>query len=86
MLAMSAARNGEPDRAVSWLLDDLFSFDDVGMPIGGARVPTPYFPGSGSLLLAVAMMAEGWDGSKGQAPGFPDSGWKVRAEGLQRAL
>ena len=86
MLAMSAARNGEPERAVSWLLDDLFSFDDVGMPTGGARVPTPYFPGSGSLLLAVAMMAEGWDGSEGHAPGFPDSGWNVRTEGMRKAL
>lgn len=34
MLAMSAARIGETDQAVNWLLDDLFEFDDVGMPIG----------------------------------------------------
>ncbi|THH08111.1 hypothetical protein EW145_g2934 [Phellinidium pouzarii] len=62
MLAMSAARNGEPEHAVEWLLDPIFTFDDVGMPTGGARAPVPYFPGSGGLLLAVAMMAEGWDG------------------------
>lgn len=86
MLAMSAARNGEPEKAVSWLLNDIFSFDDVGMPSGGARVPTPYFPGSGSLLLAVAMMAEGWDGSFGHAPGFPKTGWDVRTENLSKAL
>ncbi|KAH8110174.1 Six-hairpin glycosidase-like protein [Phellopilus nigrolimitatus] len=74
MLAMSAARNDEPEQAVSWLLNDVFSFDDVGMPTGGTRAPTPYFPGSGGLLLAVAMMAEGWDGSKGEAPGFRNRG------------
>ena len=86
MLAMSAARNSEPERAVSWLLHDLFSFDDVGMPTGGTRVPTPYFPGSGSLLLATAFMAEGWDGSSGPAPGFPRTGWNVRTEGMAKAL
>ncbi|KAG6865432.1 hypothetical protein C0991_002670 [Blastosporella zonata] len=86
MLAMSAARNGEQEKAIEWLLHPLFAFDDVGMPIGGVRVPTPYFPGSGALLLAVAMMAEGWDGSNGTAPGFPGSGWNVRVEGLSKAL
>ncbi|KDQ53928.1 hypothetical protein JAAARDRAFT_49552 [Jaapia argillacea MUCL 33604] len=82
MLAMSAARQGQPEQAIEWLLHPLFQFDDVGMPIGGVRVPTPYFPGSGGLLYAIAMMAEGWDGSQGMAPGFPMSGWNVRVEGL----
>ncbi|KIJ62306.1 hypothetical protein HYDPIDRAFT_176621 [Hydnomerulius pinastri MD-312] len=50
MLAMNAARSGEPEQALEWLLHPLFQFDDVGMPIGGVRVPTPYFPGSGGLL------------------------------------
>ncbi|KAF8066644.1 Six-hairpin glycosidase-like protein [Lyophyllum atratum] len=86
MLAMSAARNGNQEKAIEWLLHPLFAFDDVGMPVGGVRVPTPYFPGSGALLLAVAMMANGWDGSDGDAPGFPTNGWTVRAEGLSKAL
>ncbi|KAJ7594994.1 Six-hairpin glycosidase-like protein [Mycena floridula] len=86
MLAMSAARNGEPDKAVDWLLHSLFQFDDVGMPIGGVRVPTPYFPGSGSLLLATAFMAGGWDGSTGPAPGFPKTGWNIQAEGFHKAI
>jgi hypothetical protein len=31
------------------------------------------------------MMCAGWDGSKGDAPGFPKNGkWKVRWEGLQK--
>ncbi|EAU92083.1 hypothetical protein CC1G_09604 [Coprinopsis cinerea okayama7 len=99
MLAMSAARQGNQAKAVEWLLHPLFAFADAGMPIGGARVPTPYFPGSGGLLYAVAMMAEGWDGFEldegravgregmdyRQAPGFPE-GWDVRTEGIDRAL
>ncbi|KAH8817542.1 Six-hairpin glycosidase-like protein [Flagelloscypha sp. PMI_526] len=88
MLAMSAARNGDPEKAVDWLLDPLFQFDDIGMPVGGVRVPTPYFPGSGALLYAVAMMAGGWDGADKHtsAPGFPTTGWVVRTEGIGRAL
>ncbi|KAL9709592.1 hypothetical protein Ac2012v2_007331 [Leucoagaricus gongylophorus] len=85
MLAMSAARNGESESAIDWLLDPLYQFDDVGMPIGGVRVPTPYFPGSGSFLLAIAMMTAGWDGSEGKSPGFP-AGWNVQFENISRAL
>lgn len=86
MLAMSAARNGDPDKAVSWLLDPLNRFDDGGYPIGGVRVPTPYFPASGGMLLAVGMMAGGWDGSGDtHAPGFPQN-WTVMVEGMGRAL
>jgi len=83
MLAMNAARLGRPEKAIEYLLDPNFAFDDVGMPIGGPRVATPYFPGSGSLLLAVAMMAGGWDGDEG--PHFPE-GWQVEAEGFTPAL
>jgi hypothetical protein len=83
MLAMNSARLGDPEQAVAYLLNDNFMFDDVGCPVGGTRVPTPYFPGAGSLLLAVGMMAGGWDGSPG--PHFPD-GWKVEAEGFLPAL
>ncbi|KAF9500243.1 hypothetical protein BDN71DRAFT_1440840 [Pleurotus eryngii] len=87
MLAMSAARNRQTDKAVEWLLHPSFQFDDAGMPIGGVRVPTPYFPGSGSLLFAIAFMAKGWGGDGGEnAPGFPQDGWNVRAEGLNAAL
>ncbi|PBK66054.1 hypothetical protein ARMSODRAFT_977740 [Armillaria solidipes] len=85
MLAMSSARNGDAEEAVEWLLDPLFNFDDVGMPLTPVRHP-PYFPGSGGLLYAVAMMASGWDGSEGDAPGFPKDGWVVRYENLSKAL
>jgi hypothetical protein len=83
MLAMNAARLGRPEKAVEYLLDVNFPFDDVGMPIGGPRVATPYFPGSSSLLVAVAMMAGGWDGKEG--PQFPQ-GWSVEVEGFSPAL
>ena len=86
MLAMSAARLGEPEKAIEWILNPLLQFDDVGMPIGGVRVPTPYFPASGALLLAVGMMAAGWGNSTGVAPGFPKDGWNVQIEGLAQAL
>jgi hypothetical protein len=49
---------------------------------GFRRAAETYFPSNGSLLLAVAMMAAGWDGSHGAAPGFPEHGWVVRTEGL----
>lgn len=35
----------------------------------------------------VAYMAAGWDGSHGNAPGFPSDGsWVVKHEGLLKAL
>ncbi len=42
-----------------------------------------YFPSNGSLLLAIALMAAGWDGESTPAPGFPQDGhWRVRSEGV----
>lgn len=87
MLAMCAARLGEPDRAIAFLLTKApgFQFDERGLATGG---PFPYFPSNGGLLYAVAMMAAGWEGApKGHAPGFPAGArWKVKFEGLSRAL
>lgn len=87
MLAMCAARLGEPDRALDFLLHPSpgFQFDERGLATGG---PFPYFPSNGGLLYAVAMLAAGWDGApKRSAPGFPNDGrWHVRWEGLRPAL
>jgi hypothetical protein len=45
----------------------------------------PDLPGN-SLLYAIALMAAGWDGFGGRAPGFPDDGsWVVKWEGLNKA-
>ncbi len=85
MLAMMAARLGETERAVDLLMHPNFDFDARGYPVEGG--PWPYFPSSGGLLYAVAMMAAGWDGAPAHnAPGFPENGqWKVRWEQLRPA-
>ncbi|KAF2456051.1 Six-hairpin glycosidase-like protein [Lineolata rhizophorae] len=87
MLAMNAARMGRPQEAVDWLLDPGFQFDDVGMPIGGARVPTPYFPASAGLLWAVGMLAGGWYSDEGSTleDRWP-SGWQVHVEDFGKSL
>ena len=83
MMAMAAARSGEPKLAIDALLysSPKNSFDARGLSSGG---PFPYFPSNGGLLTAVAMMAAGWDGAPARhAPGFPDDGsWDVRCENL----
>jgi hypothetical protein len=85
MMAMTAARLGEPDKAV----DALFIESPKNRYLANGhnwqstRLPI-YLPGNGGLLTAVAMMAAGWDGCPNHpAPGFPDNGkWQVRYEGL----
>ncbi|MNQ34961.1 hypothetical protein D3C85_484350 [compost metagenome] len=114
MMAMTAARVGEPEKAVDWLFADLKNNQwgvtgmtprvhldehaDELVPVsagaggvemsvnpdgaGYRRAAETYFPSNGSLLMAVGLMAGGWDGSTGNAPGFPRDGWTVRVEGL----
>lgn len=82
MMAMAAARTGRPTLAIDLLMHPSpgFQFDEHGLATGG---PFPYFPSNGALLTAVAMMCCGWDGSQGNAPGFPkDGSWSVRYEGF----
>ena len=89
MLAMTAARLGDPRRAVDALLLD--TPKNVYRP-NGHNYQRPglgvYLPGNGGLLYAAAMMAAGWEGAPDRpAPGFPDDGsWMVRWEGLNRAF
>jgi hypothetical protein len=88
MLAMCAARLGEPERAVDALFLDT---PKNHYAINGHNYQRPgltiYLPGNGGLLYAVGMMAAGWDGSPSHsAPGFPWNGlWTVRYENLQPA-
>jgi protein-glucosylgalactosylhydroxylysine glucosidase len=88
LMAMTAARLGEPDRAIDALLLDTpknhygpegHVYQRPGLSI--------YLPANGGLLYAVALMAAGWDGApKRNAPGFPDNGqWIVRFENLHPA-
>jgi hypothetical protein len=87
LIAMTAARLGEPGLAVDALLMDVpkntylpngHNFQQSNLPV--------YLPGNGGLLTAVGMMAAGWDGCPDRpAPGFPDKGqWKVIYEGLKK--
>lgn len=108
LLAMTAARLHEPDKAVDFLLSSSrnFQFGVSGMTprvhlnehaadlvptaasnanadAGYRRLAETYFPSNGGLLLAVGLMAAGWDGDLTYLPGFPKQGWRVRAEGLR---
>jgi hypothetical protein len=86
MVAMTAARLGQPEKAVGALLMDKRT--NTYLPNGhnyqDERLRI-YLPGNGGLLTAVAMMCAGWDGSKEKDPGFPKDGkWDVRWEGLKK--
>ncbi len=84
MLAMCAARLGLPHLAVQCLLFD--SPKNVYLPNGHNRqadradIPC-YLPGNGGLLLAVGLMAAGWDGCSEKIPGFPLD-WEVTYEDI----
>ncbi|MEP7000885.1 MAG: glycoside hydrolase family 65 [bacterium] len=85
LVAMTAARLGEPELAVDVLLMDT---PKNRYHLNGHNYQRPgltiYLPGNGALLSATAMMAAGWDGGHAaHAPGFPRAGWTVRAEGLR---
>ena len=88
MLAMCAARLGEPERAVdALLLDTPKNHYALNGQVYQRPGLTIYLPANGGLLYATAMMAAGWDGApKKNAPGFPDNGqWNVRWENLRPA-
>lgn len=88
MMAMTAARLGDPEAAVAALLLDT---PKNGYGLNGHVYQRPdltiYLPANGGLLYAVAMMAAGWDGApERNAPGFPEDGkWVVRWENLRPA-
>ncbi len=85
MLAMTAARLGEPERAVdALLLDTPKNHYALNGQVYQRPGLTIYLPANGGLLYAAALMAAGWDGApKINAPGFPDNGqWTVRWENL----
>jgi hypothetical protein len=99
MLAMTAARLGEPERAVdALLLDTPKNHYALNGQVYQRPGLTIYLPANGGLLYAAAMMAAGWDSptpgnsgatsssAKRNAPGFPDNGqWQVRWENLRPA-
>ena len=88
MIAMTAARLGDPETALNALFID--TQKNTYLPNGHNFQTTDrlriYLPGNGALLTAVAMMCAGWDGCQEPLnPGFPQDGkWNVRWEGLQK--
>ena len=88
MIALCAARLGDPDTALKALLIDTQknTYLKNGHNFQTADRLRIYLPGNGALLTAIAMMCAGWDGCQEPLnPGFPKDGtWNVRWEGLQR--
>ena len=91
MMAMCAARLGRRKDAVRILMME--NPKNCYLPNGhnaqGDREDLPlYLPGNSGILLAVAMMAAGWDGDDGSsAPGFPgDGSFRVKAEKLSKYI
>jgi hypothetical protein len=84
MIAMTATRLYEPDKAIDALLMDTqkntylvngHNYQDKRLRL--------YLPGNGGLLAATALMAAGWQGCTQENPGFPKDGrWSVRWENL----
>ena len=88
MVAMTAARLGQPETALKALLINTQknTYLKNGHNFQTSDRLRLYLPGNGALLTAVAMMCAGWDGcTNPNNPGFPQDGtWEVRWEGLQR--
>ena len=85
MVAMNAARLGEPDKALDALLMNkrTNTYLKNGHNYQDERLRC-YLPGNGGLLMAVSMMCAGWDGCDVKNPGFPKNGnWDVRWEGFK---
>jgi hypothetical protein len=84
MIAMTATRLYEPEKAIEALLMDTqkntylvngHNYQDKRLRL--------YLPGNGGLLAATALMAAGWQGCTQESPGFPKDGrWNVRWENL----
>ena len=78
--AMTAARLGETDIAVSILTNQNFTNNGH---VAHKDLPL-YLPINSAYLAAAGLMIGGWDGApKVNAPGFPQDGqWSVMSEGL----
>lgn len=86
LMAMTAVRLGKPELAMDILLMETPKNEYVisGNNYQRLRTDLPlYLPGNGSLLLAVALMVGGYDGSEIEQPGIPKDGrWQVEYENI----
>ena len=88
VMAMTAARLGKKDMAIDLLLLDTpkNTYLVNGHNKQGEREDLPlYLPGNGALLLAVGMMAAGWDNSSFEGHLFPED-WQLEFESIDRYL
>jgi hypothetical protein len=86
MAAMAAARTGQPELALDFLLLDTPKNRYLPNGHNYQRSDLPaYLPANGGLLAATAMMCAGWAGGSNEStPGFPkNSKWSVRWENLR---
>lgn len=89
MCAMTAARLGERELALDFLLMDATKNTYL---VNGHNYQRPgltaYLPGNGGLLTAVAMMICGWEGSpEDECSGFPTNGkWTVKWQDIHSYL
>ena len=83
---MTAVRLKMPEKAIELLLKDSPKnfFEKNGNNFQKTRSDLPaYFPGNGTLLLAVAMMTAGFADCTEELPGFPNNGkWHVEYENI----
>lgn len=88
LMAMTAVRLDEPERAIELLLKDTlkncYLTSGNNMQISRKDLPL-YLPGNGSLLLAAAVMTAGYEGCDRELPGFPKDGqWTVEYENIDK--
>ena len=85
VMAMTATRLGRPEVAIEVLLKEteknVYVASGHNRQVLRSDLPL-YLPGNGSLLLAVAMMAAGYDGCTTKTPGFNLPGWQVEFENI----
>ena len=86
MAAMAAARTGQPELALDFLLLDTSKNRYLPNGHNYQRPDLPaYLPANGGLLAATALMCAGWTGGPNESvPGFPKNGkWSVRCENVR---
>jgi hypothetical protein len=86
MIAMTAARLGEPELAIDILLrNNPHNFYVRNGNCAQTNDLPVYLPANGALLSAIALMTAGWDGACKETPGFPKDGkWKIKYENINR--
>lgn len=86
MAAMTASRLGLKEEAVNVLLMPIITntFLKNGHNYQTERLRL-YLPGNGGFLTALAMMTNGWIGSKEKHPGIPEN-WEVKIENMKKGF